>query len=931
MSLPTMPPSPGFLSRLRRRGRPRRLLRSVLEPLEGRVVPATVLDGGTSTLTIHLDANDHLSLEANASSYTISITAPSGVDSENGPTSGKLVNKGIQSGNFDNPPPQNLSTTSLTVNSNGVSDYQSILIDDSLGTGSAVNLLDSNGNVYAANIGIDLENSPGPQSVQVQSTAFSGNAGLTVKTTDQIQVLSGSQTYSIATGTGAVSLTAGIGGGANFASGDYIGVEVEAPIETNSGPVTVVGNGSTAADPSNDSSEGVRIINNGLILTYFGSISVSGTAGSANYSAVALTNTVGAYTGIISTFGNISITGDGGTTTSGVYVGDGSFVKSLGTGANAGTVSIHGTSTNYFGVDVNDAAVSTSAGNASITGTTASTNGGIGGVAVINDGAVTSSGNGSITIAGHADDPNSTVDGITVYNGASITATGAGGVSLTGTSVGHYGIVITDGGTTVSAADGPLSLDGTSSATGGGLGGVAVINGGAIGTTGSGSITVHGTGTGAGSIANGTLVYGAGAITTTGTGGIAITGSSVGQDGVNLSDSNSKVTTAGGNISISGTTAATDGSPAVAIQSDALLGSTGAGNISIGGTATGSAQGIGLYNSSSVQSAGGVISIIGQGSGNGGIEVSQGVTLGTTGGSGITLQGTDTASSGDNSDGIRFGGTGPSITTVDGDIALIGQAGGDDALQLDPGSTATLSASGAGSITLSGTSTASGSYGEGIEAGSLAITTKTGNISISGTTSSEHGISLSNSTIQATAAGAISFDGTSTTTATYGDGVQLDTVTVGSAGGGISFTGHSAFNSGITLQNSGVSTTGSATITLDGTSTTTASAGQGIELDTASIASVDGKIALTGSSTDNDGIALYSSSTIQATGAGAVDLNGTSTATDYSYGNYGVAVSQSQVKAAGGALTVEGSSSLTSNPIGILIQDGSTVGSSAPG
>lgn len=212
------PKSQGRIAPLNRRTLPR------LEQLEDRLTPATLLDAGGS-LAIFLGSNEHLSIVANASSYTFT--------SNEGFTDGGVGNPG------DFSP---FGSSSLTLLASGISRYSSIAImDESEGSGNnSVTFDDSGVNSYANDFSIDLSNAGGPITFNGQSQF--GAANLQAATTGDI-VFSGSS--SVASSSGNVALVTGVGG--TIVSGTGV-----SDIVTGNGAVTLsagVGGIGTAGNP----------------------------------------------------------------------------------------------------------------------------------------------------------------------------------------------------------------------------------------------------------------------------------------------------------------------------------------------------------------------------------------------------------------------------------------------------------------------------------------------------------------------------------------------------------------------------------------------------------------------------------------------------------------------------------------------------------
>ncbi len=320
-------------------------------------------------------------------------------------------------------------------------------------------------------------------------------------------------------------------------------------------------------------------------------------------------------------------------------------------------------------------------------------------------------GSGNISLLGKGGNANSFNHGIVLENGATIRSTdtgvSAGTISLTGKSgsgvAENIGVKLSGASTEIQSVDGNISLNGTGgSGTGDRNDGVDVRDGAVIRSTGTAAtaatITITGT-AGAGASDNdavqisgiGSLVVSqAGNIEITGTGG-ASTGDS--NDGVILLDGGQVISTGTGanvaSITINGTGGSgTDGNNGVVIEgTDALIRSV-EGTISLtGGGGTGSDgfhRGIFLL-------AGGHIESTGTGSNA----------------ANITLDGTGGVGNGDGSRGIQMQTAATTISTVDGDVRVIGNGGSGTGfnqgiMQFGGTITSTGTTAGAGKITLIG-------------------------------------------------------------------------------------------------------------------------------------------------------------------------------------------------------------------------------------
>ena len=309
------------------------------------MVLSTLTDGGTSTLTIALANNEAFGIQAagglsvasagGGASYTFTLSG-----------TGTFANGGVA----DPADFNSFGGDSLTLNAAGLARYTTIDITDadvSVGaTSTSVNMLDSQGAAYSTNINITMNQNPEPGDVQIRSSSFTSSAGLDVETTGRIAVFNASQTYGIQTQSGVITLDAGTAG--TLTGG--IGEEIECPINSTSGAITL--NGTGGLDSSAES-DGVRLINGGLITTGSGPISITGTNGAGGGDGVLVEDTVGALLeGATSATGNISLTGIGGTAGYGVALSIDTVLHSTGTGTGAATITVSGSSSSGDGVYV---------------------------------------------------------------------------------------------------------------------------------------------------------------------------------------------------------------------------------------------------------------------------------------------------------------------------------------------------------------------------------------------------------------------------------------------------------------------------------------------------------------------------------------------------------------------------------------------------
>tara|TARA_R110002072_G_scaffold145459_1_gene291873 strand:+ start:236 stop:20809 length:20574 start_codon:yes stop_codon:yes gene_type:complete len=228
----------------------------------------------------------------------------------------------------------------------------------------------------------------------------------------------------------------------------------------------------------------------------------------------------------------------------------------------------------------------------------------------------------------------------------------------------------------------------------------------------------------------------------------------------------------------------------------------------------------------------------------------------TSAGGGIRVLGIVTSAGGNITLG---GGADPAVTNA------VATAGSDsDGIKIDGG---TLDAA-AGNISLRGFS----AIGDGVEIQTNAvIQTTSGNVSLQGSSTFDDGIALESGAVIETTSGAITLNGT-TTSVSGDDGIKAsDTgTTVTSATGSISFTGMASTGDGVDISAGAViSSTSTATIMIDGTSTAMTETGVKIRGANTQITSVDGNITITGTDNNTAGVFVTTGAEISSTGTGA--------------------------------------------------------------
>jgi hypothetical protein len=215
------------------------------------------------------------------------------------------------------------------------------------------------------------------------------------------------------------------------------------------------------------------------------------------------------------------------------------------------------------------------------------------GVAILFSGTVLSSVSGAINLTGTAGNGTEDSNvGISVFGGAHVLATGTASITLNGTggegTRNNYGVDVVGIGTFISSAAGGIQLNGVGNGTAGGSIGIAILYGPKVTSTGSAPITLNGTGgqgTGSnygvdveGSI---TLVSSAGPIHIT---GVAGNGTSLSNIGILLFNGGQVIETGSAPIILSGTGGSgTSGDFGVEIAGTVT---TSTGALTITGTAT---------------------------------------------------------------------------------------------------------------------------------------------------------------------------------------------------------------------------------------------------------------------------------------------------------------------------------------------------------
>jgi hypothetical protein len=485
----------------------------------------------------------------------------------------------------------------------------------------------------------------------------------------------------------------------------------------------------------------------------------------------------------------------------------------------------------------------------------------------------------------------------------------------------------------LSMADGDLSLTG--------MGAVAGVNcsidviQSQITTSGAGNINLTGTGAQAPPVGETAGIYfsagavvsstsgaaDAGTVTLTGTGGSSTGPSSSSEIGVDI-DGTSSVTSTVGRIAITGQGGSSTTGTDEGVSLFGQVTSTAAASITIdgtGGTISGAPTstdeiGVNVASSGSIASAGGNISITGQGGGAGGNDtgVVESGEITATGTAAITIVGTGGNASGASSvdeTGVILTGN---VTSNAGDVSITGQ-GGYSAEGYDKGVEVdgSVSATGTATITIRGTAGGASGASSFSEDGvylSGSITSTDGDVSIGGQggdslNGQDYGVDVAGQ-VASTGAAAITISGiggtANGTSATDEFGAYFSTnATCTSATGNISITGQGGssvlgYDCGVYAEGL-VTSTGTATITITGTGGTASGASSssewGVNVSLGSVTSSAGNILITGqggSSVSGFDEGVYSDGHFTATGAAEITIIGNAGNGASSANNWGV-------------------------------------------
>ncbi|QDV51131.1 LamG-like jellyroll fold domain-containing protein [Gimesia fumaroli] len=276
-----------------------------------------------------------------------------------------------------------------------------------------------------------------------------GTGALLLTSTRNIKLNSGSNLKTV---NGGITLLANNGG---ITTGDFTGIEADnAVIQTSgTGNISITGFGGT--DALTGSHQGVHLHTGTTVISTdtgvsAGTITINGTGGTGldTNQGVLIE---GASTNVTSTDGDIDITGNA-SAGPGFQLLDQATILSNGTGANAATITINGTTTSdHTGVRIQSLVQST---DGSITVTGASTGGSSAstGTSIQTSAGQVISTNGDISINGTSNGD----DGIDISNMSGVSASGTGNIELIGESTGSGSGINLD--TTIKSQTGTVSL-----------------------------------------------------------------------------------------------------------------------------------------------------------------------------------------------------------------------------------------------------------------------------------------------------------------------------------------------------------------------------------------------------------------------------------------------------------------------------------------
>lgn len=545
-----------------------------------------------------------------------------------------------------------------------------------------------------------------------------------------------------------------------------------------------------------------------------------------------------------------------------------------------------------------------------------------------------STGTGDISLDGHGGQGGIGNNGIMLYDGSRLLSTGTGRLSLTGVggsgSQSDHGIKIEDVGTRIASVTGNISIHGQGGTSTTSYG-VFIFNGAVIESTGTATMTIDGTGADT-DVSNGVTLSAQTADT-------------------RILSANGDINI----IGHGGDTAAGYATRGIAIYNNVLIQSTGTAKINLdgtGGDSLGSSRGIEIFTGSRITSAIGDIQITGHGGNNAsayGVWMLSGSIVDSTGVARVSIDGTG-GNAGD-AIGVLLEGThnGTRVSSVDGDITITGHGGtfpGDGTTRgIALVSGAIVKSTGEAKVKLNGTAE-SGTQGVDISEVGTEVSSVNGDIVIvgqGGRIVSAYGIWVRNgAVVKSTGTAHVILSGTAGNTADgmgvllTGDGLQTTVSTVNGEINVTGFGGHAPGQSivrGVTmLGGAQMLSTGTGQIVVHGVGGIGAEIGTGVELRDPGtlISSVAGTIRIDaqgGTPALSNGLWVHQGAVISSTGAARIDIDGVG-----GTGNDAMGVTVqgmgSRISSAAGDIDIHGQGGDSAASHGVWLDDGGAVESS---
>ncbi|MGU7775905.1 beta strand repeat-containing protein [Burkholderia sp. MR1-5-21] len=422
-------------------------------------------------------------------------------------------------------------------------------------------------------------------------------------------------------------------------------------------------------------------------------------------------------------------------------------------------------------------------------------------------------------------------------------------------------------------------------------------------------------------------------------GSVGITGSAVSGDGVALNQSLVDAGAGSGSVLIAGLVSGTASGTGFLASSTTI---SAGGAIGLSGFATGSGSEVGsdLSGVNVTSTSGGNVSLSGNATGQYAIGIETGASTFSTAGGAIGVTGTATGTGG--STGISLFNS--SATDTTGAITLTGTATGGNAFGVElfglhtvtvnnvTTSTPTLNATG-GAITVTGTASGLGGTGVALDGGATLVDTS-GAIAVNGNVTSASsfgstGISMQSNTSISTGSGNITLTGLVPSTADFSTGIGVyNSASIASSSGAIALTGESVGSPSANASVQGVVL--GTLVSSNLLSFAAAPASPSVTTGSGTL-SIDGS----GSGTQAAGVLVAGGGAIRSTNGGNIDIRGAVASGGASgvQNDFGVLVLNGSVKATGatGNIAIAGSTN-TADPgvaLGYVIpatSDGQTAG-----